>query len=344
MLRPYTGAERARAVEHRGIELAVTISALTLVGCSKAAALGCLTGVASATGLGLTAAATAGDESEEELDTGAALLGSALFGLVAGCSAAGVAAAVAVGDNRTAARVPRGIAPRQSPYYDDGHSASTPAPRRRDRVSSSALLDGLKVTWLGAPASRMTRPMTLFESHLPGVDLSKCNEAVVEADSRVMKFPITHDARPPSTTIAKIESGIDELRTMKTAQRVTFDLCGLRRELHPSAASALRLFFVRFAMLAERAGPARPEAVPPAAVVPVRKSGVPASAAVPAQAKQRADGPPSVAKQPAAAEDTARPPQATSQAPTPTEAPAPPAAAEASGAGAKGRRQAVSDE
>jgi hypothetical protein len=193
----------------------------------------------------LLAAAAAGSASDPSVDTGAVLLGGGLFGIASGCSAAGVAAAVARSDERSR----RPDAGDSIDPVDDRLSRPAAAIRDDGVVATGADLDGVRFAMRGLPRRHPTRVLVRLERYSRRAELAGCAEAQVMIDGKLVSYPAAYEESIHGRVVQgalQIELDIAVLRDIAAAKTVEFVLCAVRRRLSIKGADAVDEFVTRF--------------------------------------------------------------------------------------------------
>lgn len=228
---------------------------LTAAGaCSAASAVGCVTGVASGVALGGIAASGSSDdpEREVEIDTGAAMLGGAIFGAVSGCTAAAVADAMARGDAR---HKPAAEAPERARGQWHG-----PTPRRASAskvdpgiVTANAHFHGISVSWRGQPQVASESVELRFQRYVKRGENGNCEQVELELDGERLGLPTKYSEATGGSIVLetfRASASIQLLRRIQKAKRVALRLCETEHRLSLPALEANRRFLVRFERLA----------------------------------------------------------------------------------------------
>lgn len=239
----------ARVIAARPRDLLFLLAgALTLglnPGCSTAAAVGCVSGIAAgAAFMSIGAAASNG-----QVDPGQALLSGTLFGAITGCTAAGIAAGLAErGPGGEHARRP--IKPSET---EDLTAAPAATPVRPDQVSAHADLEGITVTWNAKPASDTKLVKMRFKRFGPMSVFATCEDLTIQIDDRELHFPIQKGVNAKTNTVAEVAEAkveLEVIRAMQSAKSVQFQICALRRKLNLAGSQALDGFVDDFIMRA----------------------------------------------------------------------------------------------
>jgi hypothetical protein len=188
--------------------------------------------------------ATAGpaEEGEPELDAGAVILGSSLFGVVAGCTGAAVADAFASPPRRT-------YKIDESEDLDPATAPSLPVqPVDVGRISARAELQGVAVHWVGTPREQPNVVTLRFQHPVRGVP-APCPELRIDVDGHARSYPIkdVSDAAMASS-LRTLEAVVDVevLALITDAKHVQLELCSLTRRFTLTAFETNRQFLKRF--------------------------------------------------------------------------------------------------
>jgi hypothetical protein len=216
------------------------------VGCTKATTFGCAAGIGA--GLGLAAAAAAGSN-DPNLDAGAVVLGGGLFGVTSGCLAAAVADAVARGETKPTRRRSEHDEAPSTPTDGEQVAPTATADPDKDLVIADVTLDGMKVSWQGAPLVAPRRVSLRFQRYSSTKELSGCEELEIATGDRSVRVALFHDVHAdpsaqPQVAHAEIDLAvIKELLTVKDTQ---LRLCGLTRNMTSAAVAAVSRFVAHF--------------------------------------------------------------------------------------------------
>ena len=228
------------------------------VGCTKASTFGCAAGIGAGLGLAALAAAQTNDPN---LDAGAVVLGGGLFGITSGCLAAVVADAVARGETKSKAW--RRERDRDPPApHDTSRVAAVPtATAESDVVVADANLDGVKVTWQGAPRASAQRVRMRFQRYSTSNELLGCQELELATGDRSVRVALFHDmttggpSAQPQVAYAELDLAV--IKALLTTKDTELVLCGLTRKLTEAAVQEVARFVGRFeALLPATSAPA----------------------------------------------------------------------------------------
>jgi len=127
--------------------------------------------------------------------------------------------------------------------------AAAAAPRDTELLSASASLDGVTVRWLGRPRRDASAVQMRFQRYARSAGGWGCGELQVVVDGETTRHPASYRTSSQNGVNLEVldsEVRIEQVRAMRTAQRVEFHLCGVDRTLTVSGVDAIRKFLAGF--------------------------------------------------------------------------------------------------